>query len=178
MVFFILRGVFRGFFSEIGSLAGVILGIWFANAYQPQMTDYLKAFLPSVKFLPFVSFAAIFAIVFISCSLVGWGLKIISKKAFLGWADRVLGAVLASVKGVIIIFFVIILLTFFIPSKTPLIAKSNLAPFIISSYQSMVSLISPGFYQDLRNKFHGQKKKIDSIISKKAEDITGKDGFR
>ncbi|MBW2205067.1 MAG: CvpA family protein, partial [Deltaproteobacteria bacterium] len=28
MVFLIVRGIFRGFIREVGSLAGVILGIW------------------------------------------------------------------------------------------------------------------------------------------------------
>lgn len=156
MIFFVVRGIFRGFFREIGSLAGVISGLWLANMFQPHLTSYLKAYLPSVKFLPLISFGAIFIIVFITCSLLGMGLRFLVKKAFLGWADRVLGAGLAVFKGLIITYFAIILITFFVPSKAPLIAESRMAPVIISSYQSLVNLISPGAYQKLREKLLGK----------------------
>ena len=59
MIFVILRGIFRGFFRETGSLAGVVIGIWLANAYQPRMSDYLSSYLPPSKFLPLISFAGI-----------------------------------------------------------------------------------------------------------------------
>jgi len=170
MTFLIVRGIFRGFFREIGSLVGVILGIWLASLYQPQMTEYLKAYLPSVRFfiLQLISFSLILAIVLVFCNLAGWGLKMVFKKALLGWADRTLGAGLAILKGVIITYLVIVLLTFFVPSKTPLVAGSKLAPLIIGSYQSMVSLISPGSYQKWKKKFLGQKKKVDEVVSEKS----------
>ncbi len=63
----------------------------------------------------------------------------------------VVGAGLAGLKGVIIIYLVIVLLTFFFPAKTPLIARSKLAPLIIVSYQSVVSLIPPHQYEKWKN---------------------------
>ena len=178
LVFLIVRGIFRGFFREIGSLVGLILGIWLANIYQPQMTGYLKSYLPSVGLLPLISFAAIFAIVFVLCNLAGWGLKVLVKKAFLGWADRALGAALAVLKGLIATYLAIVLLTFFVPSKTPLIAESRLAPIIITSYQSMVSLISPGSYHNWKQKFLGKGKKGDEIVPEGIKDLTVKHGHK
>ena len=70
MVFFIVRGIFRGFFKEIGSLAGVIFGIWIAAVYQPQMTEYLKTYIPTGRFLPLISLALIFFIVLVLCNLL------------------------------------------------------------------------------------------------------------
>jgi len=153
MIFFVVRGLFRGFFREIGSIAGVILGIWIGCVYQTQITACLGAYFPSWKLLPVISFAAVFFVVVVLCNLVGWGLSIISKKAFLGWADKILGAGLAILKGIIITYLVIILLTFFVPSKTPFITGSRLAPLIISSYQSMTSLIFPDYYDKWKRKF-------------------------
>jgi membrane protein required for colicin V production len=178
MIILIVRGIFRGFFKEVGSLAGVILGIWFANDYQPQMTEYLKAYLTSVKYLPLISFGIIFIIVFILCNISGWGMKMILKRLFFNWADRTLGAGLAFVKCVFITYFVIIMLTFFIPSKTPLIAQSRLAPLIIVSYQSMASLISPDYYQKWKSKLLGQKKKMGDAVSEKPQGSTRKDGLK
>ena len=169
MIFLVVRGIFRGFFMEVGSLAGVILGVWLANHYQPQMTDYLKTYLPAGIFLPMISFAVIFVVVLVSCNLLGWSLKIIMKKAFFGWADRTLGAGLAVLKGIIITYLVIVLLTFFVPSKTPLIAQSTLAPMVVTSYQSMISVISPSFYQRWKRKFLGNSQVKDRPAAKKTQ---------
>jgi len=169
MIFLVVRGIFRGFFMEVGSLAGVILGVVLANHYQPQMTNYLKTYLPSGSFLPMISFAVIFVSVLIACNLLGWSLKVIMKKAFFGWADRTLGACLAISKGIILTYLVIVLLTFFVPSKTPLIAQSRLAPMVITSYQSMISLISPAFYQRWKKKFLGNSHVKEAVVPKKTQ---------
>ena len=180
MIFLIIRGIMRGFLREICSIAGIVLGILLANAYQPQMAGYLKAYLPSVKFfiLQLISFSSILAIVLVLCNLAGWGLQMLFKKAFLGWADKALGAGLAILKGIIITYLVIVLLTFFVPSKTPLIAKSKLAPLIVTSYKSMVSIISPGSYQRWMRKFLGKNQGTGAVVSKKKGDLTGKNGSR
>ncbi len=143
MVFLIVRGFFRGLLREIGSLAGVIFGIYLANLLQPQVTRLLGSFLPSGKLLALTGFALVFVAVLIVCNLMGRGLKRIFGKAFGGWVDRIPGACLATLKGLIITYFGIVLLTFFLPSKAPLITQSRLAPLIITSYQSMAGVISP-----------------------------------
>ncbi|MBW2144663.1 MAG: CvpA family protein [Deltaproteobacteria bacterium] len=178
MIFFIVRGLFRGFFMEIASLAGVILGILLGLRLHPLMTGVLRPYLPSIDnfFLQLISFAIIFAVVLILCNLTGLGLKIILKKTSLGWTDKGLGAGLAVLKGIIITYIAIVILTFFVPSTAPLVARSKLAPWIISSYQSIVSLISPEFYQSWKRRFIGQKKKIDEVVSKKIEELTGENG--
>lgn len=155
MIFLVVRGIRRGFFREVGSLAGVILGIWLANEFQPRLSLLLRSYIPAGKFLPLYSFAAIFVVVLLACNLAGWGLKQLLRMAFLGWADRGLGAALAVLKGVILTYLVIVLLTFFVPARTPLIAESRLAPVIVSSYQSAVALVSPEAYQRWKRKWIG-----------------------
>jgi membrane protein required for colicin V production len=169
MGFFIVRGIWRGFLREAGSLAGVILGIWLANKYQPQLTLFLKSHLSSGRFLSLISFGVIFFVVLIACNLAGSGLRFLVKKAFLGWADRGLGAALAVVKGIILTYLVIILLTFFLPAEAPLIAKSRLAPAIVTSYQSIVGLISAEAYDGWKNKWVGRTEKLNKDTSKKLQ---------
>lgn len=176
MIFFMLRGLLRGFIREIASLAGVITGIWFANLFQPQLTDYLKSYLPPITSLPLISFVVIFVSVLIVSNLLGWFLKLSFRKADFGWADRTLGVGLATLKGVIIIYLVIVLLTFFVPAKSPLVTKSKLATSIIVSYQSMIRLISPDHYEKLKKKIMEKKKEMGEIVSEKIEDLAKKDG--
>lgn len=167
LAFFLVRGIYRGFFREIGSLAGVILGIWLANLYQPRLTQLLGSFLPKGTFLPLISFALIFLLILVGCNLISWWLKMLFKKALLGGADRVVGAGVALLKGVIIIYFFILMMTFFFPSKSPLIAQSKMAPVIISSYQSMVNLISPDAYRRLKEQFMGPEQKMSDFGEKR-----------
>lgn len=143
LVFLVALGVFRGLFRELGSVAGIVLGIYLANFIQPQLTRLLSSFLPSGKYLSFVCFVVIFAVVFVLCNLMSRGLKKLFGKAISGWANGLFGASLAFLKGVIIIYFGIWLLVIFVPSKAPLITKSKLAPWIITSGQSMASVIFP-----------------------------------
>ena len=176
MIFFIIRGIFRGFFRETGSLAGVVLGIWFANVYQTRVTFYLKEYLPSVSFISLISFGVIFTVVFAVCNLAGWVLKAAVRKVFFGWADRSLGAGLAVVKGVVLTYLVIVLLTVFVPSRAPLITESRLAPVIITSYQAMASLVSPGAYERLKKTFGSHTKVMERLVPKEKESVPRSNG--
>jgi uncharacterized membrane protein required for colicin V production len=124
--------------------------------------------------LPLVSFGVIFLFVMVICNILGWVLKFLFWKVLPGWSGRIIGAGLAAIKGLILIYLVIILLFFFLPAKTPLIATSKLAPSIISSYQAMVGLISPGFYGKWKKKIMGKKKEMDEVLSDKFKDIVDK----
>ncbi len=156
LIFLVVKGLLRGFIRELASLAGVILGILLGNHFQPEMTSYLKSYLPVTDYLPLVSFGSLFALIFIACNLMGFLLKLLFSKAFLGWLDRSLGVCLALAKGVILIYLVIVILMFFVPAKTPLIAQSKLAPWIIVSYQSMIKIISPAQYESWRKRLFGE----------------------
>ena len=101
MIYLLVRGVFRGFIREIASLLGIILGFITALMYFPDMSDYLKSYIPSTKAVPFISIVIIFFSVLIVCNLLGWGLWFLLKKLFLGWLDRGLGAGFAFLKGIL-----------------------------------------------------------------------------
>ncbi len=174
MVFFVVRGIMRGFIKETASLAGVILGVLLAIRFQLRATAYLKSILPSIPLIELVSFAAIFFSVLILCNLLGWTLKLLIKKALLGWVDRTLGLGLAVIKGVIITYIGIVLLTFSPLAGTPLMVNSKLSPMIITSYQSMVNLISPEYYNELKKRFIGKKREIGKVFTQSKKEIDEK----
>lgn len=176
MGFLILRGIFRGFVREVGSLTGIVLGIWAACAYPQQMTDLLSHFLPAWKYLPLLSVALIIVIALVLCNVLAWLLHLFLKKVFLGWADRTLGAGLAILKGVVIIYFAIVLMTFFVPSQASFMADSKLVPMIVRSYQAMVSVISPEAYDNLKKKFTRQKERVLSSMTEPKGDPSKKYG--
>ncbi len=167
VLFFLIRGIFRGIIREIGSLAGVVLGIWLGNLYHPQVADFLKSFLPPGKFLPLIAFALIFLLVLVICNVLGWLFKKLFQKIFLGWVDRILGAGLALIKGILLSYLIIVLVTFFVPRDSTLVKESRLAPVVISAYQAMVSLIPPGSQEKLEKTFKQKKEDLEEIFKGK-----------
>lgn len=170
MVFLLVQGILRGFLREIASLTGVVLGILLGSHFQPQMTTSLKAHVPDSSYLPVVSFALIFALVLIVSNVFGFALSHFFRKAFLGWVDRALGVWLALTKGVIVTYLVIVLLTFFLPARAPLVAQSRLAPWIVVSYQSMIRFISPEQYEKWKGWVLGKGEKGSQTASEQGKD--------
>ncbi len=167
VIFFLIRGIFRGIVREIGSLAGVVLGIWLANAYHPTLAVLLKAFIPPGKYLPLIAFAVIFLVVLVLCNLLGWFFKKLFQKIFLGWVDRILGACLALLKGIVLSYLIIVLVTFLVPRDSSLIKQSRLTPVIISAYQAMVELIPKGSHEKLKKSFEEQKSNLQEVFKGK-----------
>ena len=174
MVFFLVQGILRGFLREVASLAGVVLGILLGSHFQSHLTASLKAYVPDSSYLPVVSFALIFALVLIVCNVFGFALSYFFRKAFLGWVDRALGVWLALTKGVILTYLIIVLLTFFLPARAPLVARSRLAPWIIVSYQSMIRFISPEQYEKWKGWILGKGEKESQATSEQGKDLKKK----
>lgn len=171
ITFFIIKGIFRGFFREISSLAGIIFGLLIGNHYHPQMANFLKVYIPFEKSLPLISFIILFILVVVFFNLSGILLHHLFKKLLIGWLDRGLGIGLALIKGVIISYLLIVLLTFFLPSKSPLIAKSKTAHVVIVTYQSMSRLISPDLYKTWKKRIYKESEKVGKIISEGKEAV-------
>lgn len=165
-VFLIVRGLFRGFVREVGSLAGIVLGIWAACVYHPQVTSFLARFFPDWNYLSLLGVVVVLVGALGLCNATAWLLHKFLAKVFLGWADRSLGAGLAILKGVMIIYFVIVVMTFFVPSTASVFAGSKLAPVIVRSYQAMSGAFSLGAYEDLKKKFTGQKEEVGASLDK------------
>ena len=171
IAFFVIRGIFRGFFREISSLAGIIFGFLIGNHYHPQMATLIRPYIPLEKSLSLISFIILFFLVFFFFSLLGILFHHLFKRLFIGWFDRSLGIGLALVKGIIVSYLLIVLLTFFMPSKSPLIAHSRAARLVIVSYQSMSRLISPDLYQTWKKKISKESKKVGKAISESKEAV-------
>ncbi|MBN1831580.1 MAG: CvpA family protein [Deltaproteobacteria bacterium] len=172
MAFFILKGIFRGLIREIASFVGIVMGIWMACMFYPQMAECLKAHhVPSGPYLSPLSFVVILTMVVLVCSLLGWLLKLLLRKTVFGWSDHVLGAGFAAVKGGLFIYVAIILLTLLLPAQTPLIAESKTSQWVISSSQSMLRFISPELYEVWKERITEKAEKMTEVLSEKIEDV-------
>jgi membrane protein required for colicin V production len=176
LVYFIVKGILRGFIREIASLAGVVIGILLASRYQPEVTEVIQQFLNPGPYLSLIGFIVILVSVVVACNLLGWLIRLLLRKAPLGWLDRILGLCFALLKGVIVTYLAIVILTFFLPSGTPLIARSKVGPWIVVSYQSMVGLISPDHYQRWKKRFIQKTEELSDKVPGNRPEPLGKNG--
>ncbi len=122
LVYFTVKGAFRGFFKELFSLvglaAGVYLGIQYADVVDGFLSAYLTFLSPSLSRI--ISVALIFFAVCVVCSMIGAMFCKILSMVSLGALDRMFGLLAGACKGAAVVALVVVALNraqTFIPSS-------------------------------------------------------------
>jgi len=150
ILFFLTRGIFRGFVLELVAVLGLVIGYLAAITFQPDLVLFFKGFAENIpeSILNIVAFAIIFIIVNVVLKISGVMITKTLKFALLGGLNRLLGGALGGLKG-----FVIIIITVFIlqllPFTDPVLEKAGksesvlypvfekLTPEVIEQYQKL-----------------------------------------
>lgn len=118
----------QGFFFEVISLAGVVLGYllaaWGYRRLAPWFLDYVK----SAPFADLAGFLTIFLSVVILAGVIARIARWIIHEAGLRWVDRALGAAFGFLRGMLIVTAAILAITAFAPESQEL-AGSQLSPY-------------------------------------------------
>ncbi len=93
----ILGGLTRGLIRTALSLAGLILGIFLAGRYYAAFGNWLP--IANTDIANIVAFAIIFIAVMVAAGLLAFFMRRIISLVMLGWADKLLGALLGLVLG-------------------------------------------------------------------------------
>ena len=105
----LVQGLRKGFISQAISIVSIIVGIWasarFANIVATWVSQYITA---SEQILKVVAFALILVAAFLVLGLLGRMLESILNFAFLGWVNKLLGAVFSLIKAFLILGLVIL----------------------------------------------------------------------
>jgi membrane protein required for colicin V production len=156
VVFCLIRGVFRGLVKEISSVIGVLVGFYAGYTYYPLVTKYLKAWINPSAYLNIIAFLLLFGAVFILISIMGVIIKYLLNIAFLGWIDRVGGALFGASKGILIVSVLLLALTAFLPKGAALVKDSRLAPYGSAISEQMSKLVS----YDMKSQFIEKSKEL------------------
>lgn len=141
--FFLIRAILRGFVREILGLVGLVAAI-FASAllYQPlgELLERLSGF--QAQWWPAVGFALVLAVVFAVFVYLGYGLsRLIHQGPFSG-LDRLLGAGVGLIKGLLVSYLLLNLLLLTSPFQAPTyLKKSRLAPYVVQGGRYLVDLV-------------------------------------
>ena len=145
----LIRGIFRGLVRELASIVGVLGGFYAAYTYYPHAARLISPWITNTAYLNILSYMAIFSIVVIVVGILAVVIKYLLNIAYLGWVDRVCGALFGVLKGGLVICVFFIVLTAFLPKGSPFIKDATLAPHVATVSEVMAKVIS----KDMKENF-------------------------
>ena len=109
ILFGLIRGLMKGLFVEIASLAALIVGVYGAIHF----SDYAAEFLESKvswdeKYINITAFAITFIVLVLAIAMAGKALTKIANFAALGLVNKILGAAFGALKIALILSVVLI----------------------------------------------------------------------
>ena len=156
--FCLIRGIFRGLVKELSSIVGVMAGFYAAYTYYPYFAKILVKFLAFSAYSDVVSFLLIFCIIFFIISILGVIIKYLLSISYMGWVDRICGAVFGLTKGLLICFIFFIAFTTFLPKNNTIMKKSLLAPHLSYVPAKMIKIVNKDMKQRFTKNIEGLKK--------------------
>lgn len=145
----VLSAAKNGFFLEVFSLAGVIIGLVLASWNYQRLLPWLTHWIHSLAAAEALSFLLIALGVMLLAGLLGRVIRWSVHSIGLGWADRLLGAIFGVIKGFVLVTIAVIVIAAFFP-KASWLQNSRLAPCFLSAAHS-VSITAPhGLEQRIR----------------------------
>ncbi len=142
----------KGFFFEVISLAGTVVGYLVASWQYPRTAAWIQPHVNSEwianVFGFLIIFVAIVALAGLIAKLARWAMN----KAGLTWFDRVLGGLFGLLKGSLVVAILLMVMTAFTPTSEYL-SGSRLAPYFLVVGRATIWLapspLRAQFYQGL-----------------------------
>ena len=106
------------------------------------MAKLTSPWISDAAYLNIVSYMVIFSVVVITVGILAVVIKYLLNIAYLGWVDRVCGALFGLLKGGLVVCVVFIVLTAFLPKGAPLIKNATLSPHVSMVSEVMAKVIS------------------------------------
>ena len=154
----LIRGIFRGLVREISSIVGVLGGFYAAYTYYPHVAKLISPWISNSAYLNILSYLVIFSIVVIIVGVLAVIIKYLLNIAYLGWVDRVSGALFGVLKGSLVICVLFIVLTAFLPKGAPIIKNATLSPYVATVSEVMAKVLSKDMKANFKSKIEDFKK--------------------
>ena len=155
----------QGFFAEILSMAGLVIGYIVAAWQYERLAAWLMGFLKNEWLADIFGFLVIFFAILILFSIAGRVMKKFMKAVGLSGFDRFLGALLGMLKGALVVAVVLMGLTAFTPTSK-LLENSQLAPYFLVVGRAAIwvapSALRARFYEGL-DFLHRAPKDLNSV---------------
>jgi membrane protein required for colicin V production len=138
----VLSAAKNGFFLEVFSLAGALLGLVLASWNYQRLLPWISHWIHSLAAAEALSFLLIALGVMLLAGLLGRLIRWSVHSIGLGWADRFLGALFGFIKGFVLVTIAVLVIAAFFPQAS-WFRHSRLAPcFLTAVHQA--SIAAPG----------------------------------
>ena len=99
-----IRGVWKGFFSELASLLSILLGIYAAIMLSGYMIQVINRYLHwEGKHIRIIAFILTFILAVIAIILLGKLFTKLAKFAMMGWLNKLLGGIFGFLKWLVLL---------------------------------------------------------------------------
>jgi len=112
VLFFTLKGLFKGFIQEVLGLVSLLVAFTFATKYMSTAAYWIDSILnvpPSLSTI--LGFISVFFLIILILQITSHFLQKIIKYSFLGWLEKLLGGIVGFLKGAIIVSLVAIMVS-------------------------------------------------------------------
>lgn len=144
----VLLAVAQGFFFEMFSLGGAVLGYVLAAWQYSQAAPWFEPYVKSAAIANAAGFFLIFAVVMLLAGIAGRITRWAMKEVGLRWMDRVLGGAFGLVRGLIVVTVIVLTMATFTPDSKAL-ERSELSRYFLITGK-VVSWLAP---LEVRQKF-------------------------
>jgi membrane protein required for colicin V production len=132
LVVSVISAFAKGFFVEVFSLAGVILGLFIAAANYAGFALWVLRVIHNREAANLIAFLLIVLVVMVLASIAGRLLRGLFRSVGLGIVDRLLGALFGLVEGCVVVTLVLMGIVAFLPRQDWL-SNSRLAPVFLTA---------------------------------------------
>ncbi|HET8666694.1 MAG TPA: CvpA family protein [Terriglobales bacterium] len=130
IVLSVLLAAQQGFFYELFSLAGVVIGYIAAAWGYGRVAVWYAPLVKSAWVADVAGFLTIFVAIVLLAGIIGRLARWFFKEAGLRWFDRLLGAAFGLIRGVLFVAVFLLAFTSFAPGSQ-MMARSTIAPYAL-----------------------------------------------
>ena len=144
-LFFLLRGLFRGFILELTIVLGLIVGYLIAISYYDYLVIFvIKQFFPQLpdSIANIISFSILFIGINVGLRIAAGIITKTLKFVMLGWLNSLLGAFFGTVKAVLILGIIVFIINL-VPFSDTFMEKAGKNE---SVFYPLLELIGPELY--------------------------------
>jgi membrane protein required for colicin V production len=146
-----LRGYFRGLFQELAVLAGLVGGLLVASHTYLIVATLILPLINNIYWAQGLAFAVVLVAVYWCVRVLAYIMQRLLYHLYLDILDRLLGAVLAFVKGCLIIGLALLLLGVVLPKNSHLIKESRAHPLLVQLTKRTLDLLPADFKKRARD---------------------------
>ena len=149
-------GLWKGFVKQVLTLVGVIIGYVFALRLYITVSKNITGV--DHEIAKIISFIGIFILCIILSSVLSWLIGKFLKISGLNWLNRIGGAAIGCLKGLLIITVIVVVLIVFLPSNSKLLNSSITLPYVVKTIKYANTLIPEALLIEYKKRIETLKK--------------------